>query len=35
MDNLVQGIIITILAFLKQRRSFKKESCGGRPGIVV
>ena len=29
------GIIITILAFLRQRRTFKKEVCGGRPGIVV
>ncbi|CAB4013971.1 Hypothetical predicted protein, partial [Paramuricea clavata] len=29
------GIIITILAFLQQRRSFKKEVWGGRPGIVV
>ncbi|CAB3993896.1 Hypothetical predicted protein [Paramuricea clavata] len=29
------GIIITILSFLQQRRSFKKEVCGGRPGLVV
>ncbi|CAB4018655.1 Hypothetical predicted protein, partial [Paramuricea clavata] len=29
------GIIIAILAFLQQRRSFKKEVWGGRPGIVV
>ncbi|CAB4027823.1 Hypothetical predicted protein, partial [Paramuricea clavata] len=29
------GIIITILAFLQQRRSFKKEVWGGRPGLVV
>jgi hypothetical protein len=30
-----QGIIITILAFLRKRRSFKKDVWGGRPGIVV
>ena len=29
------GIIIIILAFLQQRRTFKKEVWGGRPGIVV
>jgi hypothetical protein len=30
-----QGIIITVLAFLRKRRSFKKDVWGGRPGIVV
>ena len=29
------GIIITILAFLQQRRTFRKEVWGGRPGVVV
>ena len=29
-----QGIIITILAFLR-RRSFRNDLCGGRPGLVV
>ena len=33
--NLFQGIIIIILAFLQQRRTYKKEVWGGRPGIVV
>ena len=29
------GVIITILAFLRKRTSFKKEVWGGRPGVVV
>ncbi|XP_028413354.1 stimulated by retinoic acid gene 6 protein-like [Dendronephthya gigantea] len=29
------GIIITILAFLRRRTSFKKDLWGGRPGVVV
>ena len=30
-----QGIIITILAFLRRRRSYRNDLCGGRPGLVV
>ncbi|XP_028414139.1 stimulated by retinoic acid gene 6 protein-like [Dendronephthya gigantea] len=29
------GIILTVLAFLRRRRSFKKDICGGRPGLVI
>ncbi|CAB3982864.1 Hypothetical predicted protein [Paramuricea clavata] len=32
---LFQGIIITVLAFLRKRTSFKKDVWGGRPGLVV